>query len=192
MSAYDTDYRLKKLHKLNVAAIYLPSYYKSDDQGTFKTASDLLVTHNIRLHIWPTGGGKESQNRLIDRRYKDPIPHTREAYQQLRKDVNQLIKNRLPEYPHVVPVIFCVFVHPGHGITPPDTKIGAQSPACLISPNKQKDRMTVMHELGHAAGCHHEKGTKHEENVMHTLDGQRQNLYKFQIETLAKAIFVRR
>ncbi len=190
MSAFDTNFRLHKRVTLNVAALYLPSYFLPDDHGTLKAARTLLEAHNIGLRIWPYAGEKTSVNTLLDNRYRDPIPHRRDAYQQLRKDVNARISNRATGYPFLVPVIFCQFIYPGHGITPPESKIGAQPAACLISPNPQKDRMTVLHEMGHSAQCHHMKGKQHAKNVMHERDG-RDNLYKTQVEMFSKAFFAR-
>lgn len=190
MARYDTNFRLQKRVSLRIAVIYLPSYFLANDKNTLRTASDLLDEHNIGWTMWPYGGKKSSKNTLIDMRYRDPIPHERKAYQQLRKDVNELIRNRVHGFPYVVPVIFCQFNHPGHGITPPWSKLGAEPTACLISPNPQNDRMTVLHELGHAAGLHHENGSRHLKNVMHKRDG-RENLYEHQVQTFGKASFTK-
>lgn len=197
MAATDTDFRLKKRIILNVAVLYLPTYTQSDDQGMLETAETLLEKHNIGLRMWPEFGKKTSANtlptaHLTKDQYHDPIPHNREAYQQLRKDVNVWIKN-VAGYPFVAPVIFCKYDKRGFGITPPDSKIGAQCPACLIysTSKSQKDKMTVLHELGHAAGLNHTKYDRNRKNVMHEADG-RDNLYKIQVEAFSRAFFARR
>ena len=188
MSKFDTSFRLKKRVKLRVATIYLPSYYHSNDGKTIRTAESLLEPHNIGMRIWPHGGVKRDANTLMLTRYENAIPHTREAYQQLRKDVNEVIQNRAVGYPFVVPIIFCTFQYSGHGMTPPETKIGVQPAACLIAPHLQNDRVVVLHEICHSAGCDHVHGKRHSKNVMHVTDG-RDNLYRFQVETLSKASF---
>ena len=190
MSKNDTNFRLANRVTLNIAVIYLPTYFQADDMGNLSAAKDLLEKHNIGLQVWPLGGGKSSTNSLPLSVYENPIPDTHDAYQQLRRDVNQLIQQRATGYPFVQPVIFCQYVHPGHGVTPPGTKIGAPPAACLVSPNPQKDKMTVLHELGHAAGLDHQKDKADAKNVMFETDG-RENLYRFQVEAFSKAFFAR-
>lgn len=189
MSRFDTDYQLSTRKKLRVATIYLPSWYHRNDQKTIATAIGLAEEHNIGMQIWPQGGGKRDANSLLLTKYEKPIPHTREAYQELRKDVNELIQNRVPGYPNVVPVIFCQFQYRGHGIAPPESKIGdGGPPACLIAPHLQNDRVVVIHEILHCAGCSHQHGAEHKKNVMYEKDG-RDSIYRFQVEALAKASF---
>jgi len=194
MAATDIDYRLKKRVILNVAVLYLPTYTQSDDQGMLETAESMLEEHNIGMRMWPESGKKEQKNTLptnyiTKEEYKDPIPDTREAYQALRKDVNTWIKN-VARYPHIVPVIFCKYDHSGFGITPPATKTGNPCAACLIysTSKPQKDKVTVLHEMGHAANCNHTKYARNAKNFMHEADG-RDNIYKFQVEKFAVAAF---
>jgi hypothetical protein len=192
MADNDRNHRLKNRVTLNVAAIYLPSYKKSDDMGNFQTAEELLDKYNIGLQVWPTGGARKSINTLDFNPYHAYIPDTKEAYQKLRNDVNEWIRNRAPGYPFLVPVIFCQFDASGLGITPHSSKVGAASPACLISMGAEsmQDKMTVLHEMGHAAlypDPSHD-GTAH--NLMHEADG-RNFLFKFQVEAFAHAFFAR-
>jgi hypothetical protein len=124
--------------------------------------------------------------------FESAIKDTREAYQALRKRVNEWIQNRAPGYPFIVPIIFCEFDAGGVAITPHSTKVGAATPACLISMSNEsmKDKMTILHEMGHAVEYpkYHHHGTAG--NLMHEADG-RTFMFKHQVEAFGKAFFAR-
>lgn len=193
MGADSHDYKASKRVILHTAAVYLPSYSKEDDMGNFEKAAELLDKYNIGLSVWPAKGRKHRFNSLPLELYRNPIPNTERAYKQLRRDVNERIKNKVPRYPFIVPIIFCQFHADGAGITPHSTKIGASSPACLISMGAQsmQDKMTILHEMGHAAlypnpdhdNRKHEKG-----NLMQEADG-RTFLLRYQVEAFEHAFF---
>jgi hypothetical protein len=192
-SKYDLDVRLAKRVTLNVAAIYLPTFKRADDGGNFQAAKTLLDKHNIGLNVWPAGGGKQSVNSLPLSLYDKPIAKNKDAYQQLVKDVSSWIKNRATGYPFLVPVIFCEFEARGVAITPHESKMGAATPVCLISMSAMtmKDKMTVLHEMGHAALY---PDPSHDStqpgNLMQDADG-RTFLFRYQVEAFAKAYFAR-
>ncbi|PQO34136.1 hypothetical protein DTL21_11385 [Bremerella cremea] len=195
MSADSRDYKAAKRVILQTAAVYLPSYKKPDDMGNFAAAEKLLDKYNIGLSLWPAKGGRHSFNSLPLKRYEDPIPDTEEAYKRLRKDVNERIKNKVPRYPFVVPIIFCEFAARGAGITPHSTKLGAQAPACLIAMSNEniKDKMTILHEMGHSALYpvhHHDNRDEVKGNLMHEADG-RHFLLRYQVEAFEHAFFAR-
>ncbi len=191
MNKNDRDVQLKPGVTLNVAAIYLPSYHLADDGGNFAAAKTLLAQHNIGLQVWPNGGKKQSVNTLSGSPYDKPIAANKAAYQKLVKDVNDWIRNRAPGYPFLVSVIFCEYAAGGAGVTPSESKVGAASPACLISmaAMNMKDKMTILHEMGHAALY---PDTSHDlseaGNLMHEADG-RTFLYRYQVEAFGKAFF---
>lgn len=190
MSKYDREFKLSKRVTLNAAAVYLPTYSKTDDMGNFKAAEEMLDKYNIGLSVWPTGGAKSDENSLPLSCYEKPIANTKEAYQQLRKDVNDLIDRRAPTYPFVVPIIFCRFDASGAAITPHSTKIGAASPACLISTgaSSMKDNMTILHEMGHAALYPQADHDSEPGNLMWEADG-RTYMFRYQVEAFGVAIF---
>ncbi len=192
MSDTDRNYRLDKRVILQAAAVYLPTYKKFNDMENFAAAEELLDKYNIGLSVWPPGGGKSSMNSLIVKPYDKPIRDTKEAYKKLREDVNDLIKNRAPGYPFVVPIIFCQFDATGLGITPHSTKVGAASPACLISMSAEsmKDKMTILHEMGHAVLYPDPSHNETAGNLMHEADG-RTFLFKFQVEAFGHAFFAK-
>lgn len=194
MSRYERDYRLPKRVTLNVAAIYLPTYAKSNDGGNFRAAEKLLDHHNIGLQLWPLGGEKRSVNSLVGQFYEKAIPDTKEAYQRLRKGVDDWIRHRATGFPFLIPIIFCDFVAGGMAITPYSSRGGQYaSPACLIkvSGASTKDKMTVLHEMGHAAlypNPDHER--RERGNLMHEAE-PRYFMYRYQVEAFGKAFFAR-
>ncbi len=193
MSRNDRDVRLTRRVTLNVAAIYLPTFARADDGGNFEAARTLLEKHNIGLNVWPRGGGRQPVNSLITSPYDKPIQDTKAAYQQLARDVSNWIKSRATGYPFLVPVIFCEFEAGGVAITPHSSKIGAASPACLISMSamSMKDQMTILHEMGHAAlypVYAHDTGVPG--NLMQAADG-RTFLLRYQVEAFSTAFYAR-
>jgi hypothetical protein len=191
MSRNDRDVRLAKRVTLNVAAIYLPTYKRPDDGGNFKAAEAILEKHNIGLQVWPAGGVKQSINSPALSRYDKPIANDKAAYKQLVEDVNSSIKNRVPGYPFLVSVIFCEFDAGGAAITPFSSKVGAASPVCLISMSAMtmKDKMTVLHEMGHSALYpHYEHDNSEPGNLMQEADG-RTFLLRYQVEAFGTAYF---
>jgi hypothetical protein len=193
MARNDRDVRLTKRVTLNVAAIYLPTYKQANDGGNFQAAKTLLEKHNIGLQVWPSGGGKQSVNTLALSAYEKPIANNKAAYQQLIGDVNNWIKNRAPGYPFLVSVIFCQFDADGVAITPHSSKVGAASPACLISMSAMtiKDKMTVLHEMGHSALYPvSDHDSSEPGNLMQEADG-RTFLLRYQVEAFSTAFFAR-
>jgi hypothetical protein len=193
MSKNDRNVRLTKRVTLNVAAIYLPTFKLANDGGNFAAAKTLLEKHNIGLQVWPAGGAKQFVNSLSVSPYDKPIADNKAAYQQLVKDVNSWIKNRAPGYPFLVSVIFCEFAAGGLAITPHSSKVGAASPACLISMSAltMKDKMTVLHEMGHSALYPvYAHDTSEPGNLMQEADG-RTFLFRYQVEAFGTAFFAK-
>jgi hypothetical protein len=174
MAEEDKNYKLPSRVILHAAAVYLPTYKKTDDMGNFKAAETFLAKYNIGLSVWPTAGKKTSTNTLDLSTYEKPIKNTKEAYQQLRKDINSLLQGRAPGYPFIVPIIFCQFEADGAAITPHSSKIGAATPACLISMGieNMKDKMTILHEMGHAVEYPKDAHNTNTGNLMHEADGR--------------------
>ena len=195
MDKNDRDFRLAKRVTLNVAAIYLPTFTRTDDGGNFEAARILLDKYNIGLTVWPAGGGKQSINSLQGSPYDKPINDDKGSYQQLVKDVNNWIRNRATGYPFLVSVIFCQYKADGAAVTPFESKVGAASPACLISMSglNMNDKMTVLHEMGHAAlypDPSHNNNKDVSGNLMQESDG-RKFLLRSQVEAFSTAFFAR-
>jgi hypothetical protein len=182
-NAYDTGYRIPKRVRLTVACIYLDTYYKNDDQGVIRKAVEMLDAANIELALWPDNGQKFAFNTLS---YGAPVPHDSAAYKALRADVDQKIRRAGCPFVLPLPVVFCQYQSRGYGITPFAMKTITH--ACLISPVVNQDLVTMVHEIGHAAGLDHEEGDLNKGNFMHEAD-PRSNMYRYQVEALARAAF---
>lgn len=191
-SPYDTDFRLEKRVTLSVAALYLESYSGTDDMGNFDKAEEFLDKYNIGLKIWPGVSRKQRINTMHNAKYRNSIPHKKEAYVELRKDVDAFLKNRVPDAPFFIPIIFCQFDADGVGVTPHSTKIGFAAPACLIrtGASSVKDRMTVVHEMGHSALYPKHVHNKNKGNLMHEAE-MRTYMYRYQAEAFATSMFAR-
>ena len=204
MNERDKNYRLPKRIKLTIACVYLDNYKKNDDQGVIAKARDMLNEHNIELSVWPEGGAKntgvntltyldlpELEEKDADGKGKGEIkyiPHENWAYKYLRKAVDNKIKNQCT-FVVPLPVIFCQFVHPGHGVTPPQTKTENNfTRACLIAQSVNADKVTLLHEMGHAVAAIGDGHSPDRGNFMHEAD-TRSFMYRFQVERMGKALY---
>ena len=178
----DSNWRNPKRVALNIAVLYTGNYYPEDDRGNIAKARDTFDRYNIELRVWPDSGKKGLGNVLSDINYS--IPHRKEAYQALRRRVNEQLRGC--HFSVVMPAVFCQFDHPGYGITPEWFKL--VTPGCLIGPTGNSDLMDLAHEIGHGAGCSHVHGDDSRANFMHEADG-RSAIYRSQVEKLAKATF---
>lgn len=190
----DPNFVLPVRVTLNVAAVYLPTFKTGNElaSSNFKKAETFLNGYNIGLQVWPPGGEKHSFNTLDFAPYRDPIPDTKPAYRKLREDVNAHIQHRAPGYPFLVPVIFCEFQAAGKAITPHSTKVGAASPACLMSMAARTvgDNLAILHEMGHAALFPKADHNRTAGNLMNEVSG-RTFLFRFQVEAFGTAFFAR-
>lgn len=201
MKEREKNYRLPKRVKLTIACVYIDNYKKNDDQGLIAKASEMLDEHNIELAVWPNGGAKqagvntlgyldlpelvEDEEKLKEVRY---IPHEDWAYKYLRKAVDNKIKNQCG-FVVPLPIIFCQYIHPGHGVTPSQTKTESNlTRACMISMSVNADKVTLLHEIGHAVAAIGDSHSPDRGNFMHEAD-TRSFMYRFQIERMGKALF---
>jgi len=204
MNERDKNYRLPKRVKLTIACVYVDNYKKNDDQGVIAKAREMLDEHNIELAVWPEGGAKkDGVNTLTyldlpDLEELDPdgngrgevkyIPSEDSAYKTLRKAFDKKIKGQCP-FVVPLPVIFCQFVYQGHGVCPPQTKTETNlTRACLISQTVNPDKVTLLHEMGHAVPTIGDGHSPDAGNFMHVADG-RSFMHRFQIERIGKAMF---
>lgn len=204
MDEREKGFRLKKKVSLTVACVYLDNYKNDDDQGVIAKARDVLAEHNIELSLWPENGSKQpGVNTLtyldmpeLELKDKDDvgqkvtklIPHEASAYKMLRQAADRRIKGQCT-FVLPLPIIFCQYVYSGYGITPPETKIEtSMTRACLISQRPNDDKMTLLHEMGHAIPEIGDGHSPDKGNFMHEAD-PRTFMYKFQVERFARALF---
>jgi len=184
MSARDPHFRNPKRVRLTIACIYLDNYFKDDDQGIIAKARDMLDEHNLQLDVWPTDPRKQKFNTLPYG--PNPVPHDSKAYKALRAAVDKKIKQGGCTFSLPLPIVFCQFQYSGYGITPHAMK--KLTHACLISPTVNNDKVTLIHEMGHAAELGHAHGAGNRGNFMHEAE-PRSTMYRFQVEQMAKAMY---
>ena len=182
-----TDYKLLKRVRLTVACVYLRSYFKNDDQGLINTAQDLLEKHNIILDVFPIHINKSEWNTIpYSQLIKDETAEYTSLYLEAKSKIKQMGCN------FVIPqiVVFGEKVCGGYGIAP---RINNQITPRLIMVQSEvnKDKMTLLHELGHAAGLNHDYTPGSPRNFMHEADADipRTVMYKYQVEALGRAAF---
>jgi hypothetical protein len=177
-----TDYKLPKTVRLTVGICYLSNHFKPSNEGTVARAVDMLAKHNLELDVWPYGGGKVSEVNTIkfDKHLVAP-----EDYNGLYKKVKAILNARCS---FVVPltVLYCNYYGPAYGLTVPIS--GALTPLVLISPEVNDDKVTLLHEMGHAAGIDHDKYSTTPKNFMRE-DEPRTTVFKWQVQKFAKASF---
>ncbi len=162
----------------------------------------MLDKHNLELKVWLSEGvqvRKQPINTLTYRHLPQlaakkekevvPIPHEKWAYEVVRKAADKKISDGGCTFNNPLPIIFCQFVHPGHGITPPATKIeGKLTRACLIHQRVNDDKVTLIHEMGHAVEAIGDSHSPDRGNYMHEAE-PRSFMYRFQVERMARAMY---
>lgn len=169
---------------LNICCLYTGSYFTKDDRGCIAKAIEILDGYNIGLNVWPENNGQKGGGNMLPE-LTQPIPHTKEAYQDLRQRVSERVRGGC-SFVAYMPVVFSQYEHPGYGITPPLFKSG--TPGCLIAPTGNADGVDMLHELGHGAGLDHAHGDDNRTNIMNEANG-RSMLTESQVEAFRKASF---
>lgn len=181
----DLDYKLSTPKKLSIALFFHTNYGREDDNGLVGRANDKLFDHNLQLDIWPeahSGGFKNGFNTLRLGTAKvnpdEDLPH-------IRKLIAEALARRTQ--PNMLPVLFCQFI----GCSCGEVRfIKGQVPIALIGYTANEDKMTLLHEIGHAAGLGHDvqNDDPKNRNFMHTSE-TRTTMYRFQVDKLAQASF---
>ena len=187
MSDTITNYRCPKPVKLTVAAVYLKSYFKPDDQGLVDKTRILLEKHNLFLDFFPVHITKSDWNTISLSKYiEDDESEYTALYLLAKEKIKQMGCTFL--IPQIV--VFGEKIWNGYGIAP---RIKGQIIPRLIMVQSviNDDKMTLLHELGHAAGLNHDYTPGEPRNFMHEADGDipRTVMYKYQVEALARAPF---
>lgn len=179
-----TNYRSPRRVRLTVGCVYLESYFEQTDRGMVAKAREILNQHNIELDVFPGFGTKTSWNTIPNT--SEPIPHDPAAYKSIYQAAKAKLRQMGCGFVIPLPVVFGQFVHRGYAIAP--NVPGELTRLCLISPSGNSDQIDFLHELGHAAGLGHDERVKSPRNFMHQTN-PRSTLYKFQVESFAKAPF---
>ena len=197
MNERDTNYRLAKRVKVNIACVYLDNYKIADDRGVIGKAKEILDKHNIELCVWPGNGQKQlgvntltymDLPELAENNQIKYIPDEDSAYKALRRAVDKKIKGNCT-FVYPLPVIFCNYIHTGYGVTPPQTKLATSlTRACMIAQTGNSDKVDLLHEMGHAVAEIGDGHSPDKGNFMHEANG-RSFMYPFQIQRMGRAFY---
>jgi hypothetical protein len=182
-----TTYKLPKKVRLTIACVYLSSYGPVNDQGVIAKAKEELLKHNIELDVFPAITTKNESNTIP---YSQYIKDTDEEYTALYKLAKEKVKQMGCTFVIPQPVVFGNKTCGGYGIAPRVTN-QITPRLIMVSPTVNTDKMTLLHELGHAAGLHHDVTVGEPRNFMHEADGDilRTVMYQYQVEIMGKAMF---
>lgn len=182
-NAKDTNYVHPKKVSLRVHLFQAPNYFGDSHIRVIEKTEKMLREHGLDLHCWmskvpmlmmePGGSGPRGL-------------YVEEDYPNIKARVDEIMGFTKTSLSYV-PVVFCNFTESGHGVTP-WKKFGWKTPVCLISARPNDDLVTMLHELGHAAGLDHDHAHDDSRNFMHEGEG-RTTMYRGQIEQFAKCYF---
>ncbi len=182
----DLDYKLKDTVELSIALFFHSNYGRDSDNGTVARASDTLWDHNLRLDVWPPAESHGFKNGFNTLRLGSQKVNPQEDLPHIRKLMRDALARR--GRPFVLPVLFCQYV----GCSCGEVRYleGGVDPVVLVGYSINDDKMTLLHEIGHAAGLSHDvqNADPNNRNFMHTTE-TRTTMYRFQVEKLAKARF---
>jgi hypothetical protein len=169
---------------------------ESSAEALLAKADEIFARHGLGLDVFP------SRHRTPEHTIGTPPnvvaaggllinnPPEYNHYNEIRLEAarrfdDQKTKDRRPR----LPVFFCEFKYPATGIT----VIGSPwLPYVFLSGVLAADRATLAHEVVHAAGLpRHFSGPHLKKNVMHEAAGSRSEMFKFQVQAVAKAYFSR-
>jgi hypothetical protein len=178
---------------LRLALFWVTNYTNDTSQRALDTARSMLNDHGLSLDLWPSPVRTDATtlkfpDRLIDAR-ADEDGSNRLDEEDLMIQARDIMADSLPRDSRPrLPLFFCEFKYPAKGRTISDTANYCWQPFCLVGHVLESDNVTLLHEVGHAAGLDHEKADR--TNFM-SETGPRSNLFKFQVLKLASAYFSR-
>jgi hypothetical protein len=181
-----TNYKFPKRVRLTIGMVYLNSYRRNDDQGLIEKAQDVLSKHNIELDVFPDYSlrQKSSWNTIP---YSQYINDDTQEYTTLYEVAKDKLKQMGCPFVNPQPVVFGEKVCGGYGIAPRVTKQTTPR-LVMIQTSVNQDKMTLLHELGHAAELYHDLTPGLPRNFMHEADG-REFIFKYQVEALCRSMF---
>lgn len=172
--------------RVRLALFWLSNYFGQNDVEQVKRADTLLIEHGLALDPWPAAARTE----LTTLKFADRLVE-REDYEDLRTRIDTLMT--AAGKGAWLPILFCQFRFTSNGLTTSDTATKCwPTPFCLVGPTAGGDNVTLLHEVGHAAGLGHDTTSTNilTRNFMHEAN-TRTTLYRWQVEKLAQAFFAR-
>ena len=151
-------------------------------EAVLAKAEELYAPHGLGFDILP------SRQRTAEHTIEAPADLLlEEHYNAVRLEAHRRFDDQktVDKKPRL-PVFFCEFKDVSNGLTIP----GIWPPYVFVSGVLTADRATLAHEIVHAAGIiGHDKA--HPSNILAEPTDSRSEMYKFQVQQVAKAYFAR-
>jgi hypothetical protein len=181
---WETDYVVPGNKIVRLTLFWGTNYTSESYKDALKTAADMLKQHGVGLDIYP--GSQRTPAHVIDTGDGLLLP---DQYNDVRLKAAAIFDDQAdPPYKQRLPVIFCEFKDAAHGVT--TTGGGNWLKFCLIGGVINTDKVTLLHEMGHASGLPHLTTGGGVRNFMEEADG-RTVMHKAQLQTFANGYFVK-
>jgi hypothetical protein len=179
-----TTYRHPGNTRVRLALFWASNYSGGTDLFVIRRAKEMLEEHGLGLALWPAPS-RTSQtalsvpDRLVEREDYDGV-HDRAAD----------ILSAASVTGHLI-VIFCQFRYPASGLTVENTSTRClKHPFCLVGQTVSGDNVTLLHEVGHAAGLDHDRTSTDASNRNFMNEAEvRTRMMKWQIQKMANAFY---
>ncbi len=170
--------------RIRLGLFWVSNYFGGTDQLVLRRSEEMLSEHGLGLDLWPSRTRTDQSvlqfgDRLVER----------EDYDSLRSRAAAILSDAGKD--KYLPVLFCQFRYTANGLTVWDTQLLCWViPMCLVSPTVAGDNVTLLHEVGHAAGLGHDKTSTDPKsrNFMHEAE-TRKTMMKWQIQKMANAFY---
>jgi hypothetical protein len=146
----------------------------------------MLEEHGLGLTMWP-GPSKTSQTTLS---FPDRLVEPAD-YLDLHDSAADILSASGVKG-HLI-IVFCQFRYTANGLTITDTATQClKFPFCLVGPTVESDNVTMIHEVGHAAGLDHDKTSTEpsNRNFMNEV-ATRTTMMKWQIQKMADSFYAK-
>lgn len=179
-----TTYVLPGNLRVRLGLFWVSNYFGATDQLVLRRAEEMLNVHGLGLDIWPSRTRTDQtvlqfEDRLVER----------EDYGSLHDRATAILSDAGKK--KYLPVLFCQFRYTASGLTVWDSQLLCWViPMCLVGPTVAGDNVTLLHEVGHAAGLDHDKTSTDPKNrnFMHEAE-TRTTMMKWQIQKMASAFY---
>jgi hypothetical protein len=155
------------------------------NQRLIERAEAMLKEHGFGLDCWPsrtrTAFSAIQFNGLLERRDYDFL---------IAKASDVLPKGQATRY---LRIFFGQYRGFSNGVTVWSTeRVCLTQPICLVDPGVSGDNVTLLHEVGHAAGLDHETFSTDPMNRSFMNEANtRTRMFRFQVDKLAQAFFAK-
>lgn len=194
--SWDPNYKAPGNKKVRLTLFWLSNYTIDTWEQAIAKTKKLLAEHGLGLDVYPASRSAAhtitipgDSTRLLVR---DETTN-QDDFNWMRLEAGRIFDDqKTGDKRQRLPVFFCEFKDPAHGLTVLRGKLSGWLPYCMVSGVLCGDKSTLVHEIGHAAGLNHLQNPKDlpKRNFMDYVTQERDLMYKAQVQVLEKAYFV--